>query len=317
MEVNMRVIITGGTGLIGRALTKELSQSGYEIVLLSRNPGKASGLPSNTQVIYWDGRTANGWGEMADGAEAIVNLAGESIAGDSILALILDRWTAQRKRSILESRLNAGRAVVQAVQLAKEKPKVLVQASAVGYYGSRGEEELTEQSEPAHDSLAEICSQWEACTTQVEQLGVRRVIIRTGGVALSTEGGAFPFMLLPFRLFAGGPLGNGKQWFSWIHIADEARAIRFLIENSNAEGAFNLCAPNPITNGEFSRILGKVLHRPSFLPVPGFALQLALGERAGLITGSQKQVPKRLLELGFTFQYPGAESALRDLLVDK
>ena len=313
----MRVIITGGTGLIGRALTKELSQSGYEIVLLSRNPGKASGLPSNTQVIYWDGRTANGWGEMADGAEAIVNLAGESIAGDSILALILDRWTAQRKRSILESRLNAGRAVVQAVQLAKEKPKVLVQASAVGYYGSRGEEELTEQSEPAHDDLAEICSQWEACTTQVEQLGVRRVIIRTGGVALSTEGGAFPFMLLPFRLFAGGPLGNGKQWFSWIHIADEARAIRFLIENSNAEGAFNLCAPNPITNGEFSRILGKVLHRPSFFPVPGFALQLALGERAGLITGSQKQVPKRLLELGFTFRYPGAESALRDLLVDK
>ena len=313
----MRVIITGGTGLIGKVLTKELIESGYEVVVLSRHPEKASGLPPNVQVIYWDGQTANGWGEMADGAEAIVNLAGESIAGDTMLALIRDRWTAQRKRSILESRLNAGRAVVQAVQQAKQKPSVVIQASAVGYYGSRGEEELNEQSEPAHDLLAQICAEWEASTEQVEQLGVRRVIIRTGGVALSTEGGAFPFMLLPFRLFVGGPLGNGKQWFSWIHIADEARAIRYLIENSNARGAFNLCSPNPIRNGEFSRILGKVLHRPSFLPVPGFALQLAFGEKAGMLTGSQKQEPKRLLELGFTFLHPDVESALRDLLVKK
>jgi uncharacterized protein (TIGR01777 family) len=317
MEVAMRVIITGGAGLIGRALTKELTQSGYEVLVLSRYPGKARYLPSNTQVVYWDGRSADGWGKMAEGAEAIVNLAGESIAGDSMLALILNRWTAQRKRSILESRLNAGKAVVQAVQLAKQKPKVVIQASAVGYYGNRGEEELTEESVPAHDFLAQICSEWEASTKQVEQLGVRRVIIRTGGVALSTEGGAFPFMLLPFRLFAGGPLGNGKQWFSWIHIADEVRAIRFLIENPAAEGVFNLCAPNSTRNGEFSRILGKVLHRPSFLPVPGFALQLAFGEKAGLLTDSQKQVPKRLLELGFTFLFPDAESALQDLLVKK
>jgi uncharacterized protein (TIGR01777 family) len=313
----MRAIITGGTGLIGRALARELSQSGYEVILLSRNPEKATGLPSNTRVIYWDGRTANSWGELVEGAEAIVNLAGESLAGESLLALILNRWSARRKSSILESRLNAGRAVVQAVQLARQKPKVVIQASAVGYYGSRGEEELTELSEPAHDFLARVCSEWEVSTAQVEQLGVRRVVIRTGGVALSTEGGAFPFMLLPFRLFAGGPLGNGNQWFSWIHIADEARAIRFLIENSNATGAFNLCSPNPIRNGEFSHILGKVLRRPSFLPVPGFALQLAFGEKAGLLTGSQKQFPKRLLELGFTFQYPDAESALRDLLIQK
>jgi hypothetical protein len=285
--------------------------------VLSRNPGKARDLPPNAQAIYWDGRTADSWGDMADGAEAIVNLAGESIAGDSLLALILDRWSTQRKRSILESRLNAGRAVAQAVQLAKHKPKVVIQASAVGYYGNRGEEELTEQSDPAHDSLAQICNEWEDSTEQVEKMGVRRVIIRTGGVALSTEGGSFPFMLIPFRFFAGGPLGNGRQWLSWIHMVDEVRAIRFLIENPNARGAFNLCSPNPLRNGEFSRILGKVLHRPSFLPVPGFALQLAFGEKAGILTASQKQVPKRLLELEFTFLYPDAESALRDLLVKK
>ncbi len=313
----MHAIITGGTGLIGRALASELSQAGYEVIVLSRSPEKARDLPPGTKAIYWDGRTADGWSEIVEGAEAIINLAGTSIAGDSMLALILNRWTAQRKRSLLESRLNAGNAVVQAIQQAKQKPKVVIQASAVGYYGNRGEEELTELSEPAHDFLARVCSEWEASTAQVEQLGVRRTIIRTGGVALSTEGGAFPFMLLPFRFFAGGPLGNGKQWFSWIHIADEARAIRYLIENPHAKGAFNLCAPNPITNGEFSHILGKVLHRPSFLPVPSFALQLAFGEKAGVLTGSQKQVPKKLLELGFTYLYQDAESALRDLLIKK
>ena len=236
----MRAIITGGAGLIGRSLSLELTQSGYEVIVLSRNPGKASGLPANTRAVFWDGRTANGWGEMVEGAEAIVNLAGESIAGDSMLALILKRWTAQRKRSIRESRLNAGRAVIEAVQQARIKPKVVIQASAVGYYGSRGDEELTEHSEPANDYLAQVCVDWEASTAQVEELGVRLAIIRTGGVALSTEGGAFPFMLLPFRFFAGGPLGNGKQWFSWIHMADEARAIRYLIENPNAHGVFNL-----------------------------------------------------------------------------
>ena len=313
----MRVIITGGAGLIGRAVSRELTRSGYEVIVLSRNPEKVRGLPSNTRVVSWDGQTANGWEEWAEGAEAIINLAGVSIAGDSLLSLTLNRWTSQRKRSILESRLKAGRAVVQAVQQARQKPKVIIQASAVGYYGSRGEEDLTELSEPAHDFLARVCSEWEASTVEVEQLGVRRAIIRTGGVALSTEGGAFPFMLLPFRLFLGGPLGNGKQWFSWIHIVDEARAIHYLIENPSAKGVFNLCSPQPITNGDFSRILGKVLRRRSFLPVPDFALQLAFGEKAGLLTGSQKQLPKRLLELGFSFQYPDAESALRDLLIKK
>lgn len=311
----MRVIITGGSGLIGRALAWELTQYGYEVIALSRHPEKATGLPNGVHSVRWDGHTASGWGNLVEGASAIVNLAGESIAGDSFLALVLNRWTPERKRSIRESRLNAGTGVVQAIQQASQKPKVVIQASAVGYYGSRGDDEITENTPPADDFLAKICVEWEACTAVVEQMGIRRAIIRTGGVALSTEGGAFPFMLLPFRLFVGGPLGNGRQWFSWIHMADEARAIRFLIENPDARGPFNLCAPASTTNAEFSRSLGKVLRRPSFLPVPGFALQIAFGEKAGLLLGSQKQIPRRLQELGFAFQFPDAESALRDLLI--
>jgi hypothetical protein len=310
----MRVILTGGTGLIGRALTRELVESGYEVIVLSRNPAKASKSPPNTQVVRWDGRTTEGWREFVERAEAIINLAGENIGGDTWSALLFNRWNERHKQSILESRLNAGKAVVQAVQQASIKPKVVVQASAVGYYGSRGEEELTEYSEPANDYVAEVCKKWEGSTAEVEQLGVRRVIIRTGGVPLSTEGGAFPFMLLPFRLFVGGPLGSGKQWFSWIHLTDEARAIRYLIEHPVAQGAFNLCSPQPMRNRDFSRILGKVLRRPSFIPVPGFALKLVFGKKADFLTGSQKQMPKRLLDLGFSFKFPDAESALRDIL---
>lgn len=310
----MRVVITGGSGLIGRALARELLSAGYEVIALSRNPDKATGLPAGVRAVHWDGRTSVGWGHLADGAEVIVNLAGESIAGDSMAALILKRWTPARKRLILESRLNAAGAVMQAIQEARHKPKVVVQASAVGYYGSRGDEELIETSAPGDDFVARVCRDWEASTTALEQIGVRRVIIRTGGVAISTEGGAFPFMLLPFRLFMGGPLGNGSQWFSWIHLADEARAIRFLIEAPSASGIFNLSAPGSMTNAEFSRILGRVLNRPSFIPVPAIALRLAFGEKAEILLVSQRQFPKRLLELGFNFQYPEAETALRNLL---
>jgi len=204
--------------------------------------------------------------------------------------------------------------VVQAIREAEQKPQVLIQASAVGYYGDRGDEELTEESPPGQDDIAMICREWEAVASEVEGLGTRLAIIRTAGVVLSTEGGAFPFMLLPFKLFLGGPLGSGRQWFSWIHIEDEARAIRFLIENPQARGVFNLCAPVPTTNAEFSHTLGRVLKRPSFFPTPAFLLRLAFGEKAILLLGSQKQIPRRLLELGFEFRYPQAEVALRNLL---
>ena len=301
----MRVLITGGTGLIGRALAAELVRAGYEVIVLSRHPERATGLPTGVQVERWDAVTAEGWGHLADGAHAIVNLAGENIAAG--------RWTEARKRRICESRLNAGRAVVQAVEAATHKPQVLIQASAVGYYGPHGDEEVTEETPPGDDFLARLAVEWEASTAPVEPLGVRRAIIRTG-IVLSTAGGALPRMALPFRLFVGGPVGSGRQWFPWIHIADEVAAICFLMEEESASGPFNLTAPNPVTNAQFSRALGRVLKRPAFMPVPALALRLLFGEMASALLTGQRAVPRRLLALGFTFRFPEVLAALRDLL---
>ena len=301
----MRTIITGGSGLIGRALAVELAAAEHEVIILSRAPGWVSGLPAGARAVRWDGRTTEGWQDVADGAAAIVNLAGEGIA--------TGRWTAARKQRIAESRRQAGVAVVQAVAAAATKPQVLIQASAVGYYGPRGDETITEVAAAGTDFLAQVCVPWEASTEPVEQLGVRRVVIRTG-IVLSRDGGALPRMMLPFRLFAGGPLGSGRQGFPWIHSADEVSAIRWLIEREDASGPFNLAAPETLTNAEFSRVLGRVMRRPSFMPTPGFALQLVLGELATLLLDGQRQVPQRLLDLGFTFRFPTAEAALRDLL---
>ena len=300
----MRVIITGGTGLIGRALVADLTKDDHETIVLSRRPERAAGLPAEVRVERWDAQTAEGWGSLADGADALVNLAGENIAG---------RWTASRKRRIRESRLNAGRAVVQAVELAGVKPRVVVQASGAGYYGPRGDDEITEEAGPGKDYLGQTAIEWEASTAPVEALGVRRTVIRSG-VVLSTAGGAFPPLLLPFRFFVGGPLGSGRQWFPWIHIADESRAIRFLIEHEAASGPFNLTAPNPLTNAEFGRVLGRVLLRPAFAPTPAFALKLLLGEMSTVLLDGQRAVSHRLQGLDFTFRFPDAESALRELL---
>jgi len=300
----MRVIITGGTGLIGRALVADLTKDDHETIVLSRRPERAAGLPAEVRVERWDAQTAEGWGSLADGADALVNLAGENIAG---------RWTASRKRRIRESRLNAGRAVVQAVELAGVKPRVVVQASGAGYYGPRGDEEVVEEEPPGSDFLGQLAIEWEASTAPVERMGVRRAVIRSGAV-LSTEGGAFPPMLLQSRLFLGGPLGSGRQWLPWIHIADEVRAIRFLIENERAQGPFNLVAPYPLTSVEFNRALGRVMRRPAFMPVPAFALRLLAGEMSTVLLDGQRAIPRRLLDLGFAFRFPKAEEALRDLL---
>ncbi len=301
----MRIIITGGKGLIGGALAANLANDGHEVILLSRAPERTTSLPSGVRAERWDGRTAAGWGTLAEGADAIVNLAGEGIASG--------RWTEERKRRIRESRVNAGQAVVDAVKAAARKPGVVIQSSAVGYYGVHGDEEITESAPAGNDYLAQVAVAWENSTAPVETLGVRRAIIRTG-VVLSNKGGALPQMLLPFKLFAGGPLGNGKQWLPWIHIADEVGAIRFLIENRQARGAFNLCAPNPLTNAEFGRVVGRVMGRPAFMPTPAFALRLVFGEMATVLLDGQRQVPKRLIELGFAFRFPSAEAALRDIL---
>ena len=301
----MRIVITGGTGLIGSALAANLRSGGHEVIVLSRSPAKATGMPSGVQVERWNARTSEGWAHLVEGTGAIVNLAGENIGAG--------RWTDDRKRRILDSRLDAGRAVVEAVKQASDKPGVVIQASGIGYYGPRQEAEIDEKETPGQDWLAEVAVQWEATTAPVEAEGVRRAIIRTG-VVLSRNEGALPRMLLPFRLFVGGPLGGGKQWFPWIHQEDEVAAIRFLIENSEAHGPFNLCAPNPVTNRQFSHVLGAVMGRPSLMPTPGFVLRMLFGEMATLLLDGQRAVPRRLLDLGFEFRFTTAEAALKDLL---
>ncbi len=306
--MNKRIIITGGAGLLGRALTDGFLKSGYAVVWLSRNPDRVKKVPRGARVEKWDAQTAQDWGSLANGAYAIVNLAGTSIGIPPI------PWTASRKTKIRESRVNAGRAVVEAIRAAPEKPYVLVQQSAVGYYGPHGDEIIAENESAGKDFLSQVAVEWEASTAEVGSLGVRRVVTRTG-LPLTFQGGVLPWLALPFRFFAGGPIGSGKQWVPWIHIADEIGAMKFLMENESARGAYNLAAPNPVTNTDFSRALGRAMKRPSWFPVPGFVMTLALGELAELLLlGGQRQVPQRLLEAGYKFQFTDAERALRDLL---
>ena len=238
-------------------------------------------------------------------------MAGASLAGEGFFPT---RWTVKRRSVIRESRIQASRAVVEAVALAEQKPRVVVQSSAVGYYGFHGDEVLSEEEEHGSDWGARFTAEeWEPSTAPVEGMGVRRVVARTG-VVLSMDGGALPRLLLPFRLFAGGPMGSGDQWYSWIHLQDQVRALRFLIETEEARGAFTLTAPNPTRNGELAKLIGKYLGRPSWIPVPGFAMRLAFGEVADVVLRGQRAVPQRLLDLGFEFRFPDAEAALKDLL---
>jgi uncharacterized protein (TIGR01777 family) len=302
------VLITGGTGLIGTALSAELVRAGHEVTVLTRNPANARRLPEKVKAEQWDGRTAEGWGHLVNGASAVVNLAGASIGIPPI------PWTADRKRRIRASRIDAGHAVVAAVCAASDKPGVVIQSSAIGYYGLHGDEIVTEAAPSGQDYLSSVTVDWEVSTAEVETVGVRRAIVRTG-LPVSRAGGVLPWLSLPFRFFVGGPLGSGRQWISWIHIADEVGAIRFLIEQESARGAYNLTAPNPLTNRDFARVLGRVMKRPALIPVPGVAMKLALGEMAELLLlGGQRVLPARLSEAGYGFQFPDAQSALQDLL---
>ncbi|MGQ0603309.1 MAG: TIGR01777 family oxidoreductase [Anaerolineales bacterium] len=312
----MKVIITGGSGLIGRELTASLCSDGHEVIILSRTPAKVTDLPSRAKAVQWDGRTAQGWAQHVDGADAVMNLAGENIAGgDNLFGILLKgRWTPARKRALRESRVNAGRAVTEAIKAASRKPSVLIQASAVGYYGNQGNNELTETSSAGSDFAAQILRDFENSTAEVERLGVRRVIIRSA-VVLSSLPGILQLIAFPYRLFVGGALGNGKQWFPWIHMEDEIGAIRFLMERSSASGPYNLCSPQPLTNDAFGKLLGKTIRRPHWLPAPAFALRLVLGEIAdSLLLTSQRQVPARLKREGYRFKFPEADTALMDLL---
>ena len=308
----MRVVITGGSGLIGGALARDLGAAGHDAVILSRNPGQVGPLPPGVRAVGWDGLTPKGWVDLLDEQTAIVHLAGEGIASG--------RWTEERKRRIRDSRVQSGKAVYDAVQQAPRKPAALLQSSAVGYYGPRGDDEIVEGQPPGQGFLADVSVEWEASTAAVEALGVRRVLLRTG-VVLAREGGALPKMAMPFRLLAGAPLGHGRQWLPWIHMADEVGAIRFLLERDDARGPFNLTAPKPVTNKQFGDVLERALRRPSPLQalglgVPEPVFRMMLGEMADAVLNSQRVLPSRLLELGYTFRFPDLDSALRDLYKD-
>lgn len=305
----MRAIITGGTGLIGSKLVDKMAARGDEVVVLTRSPQK---YRHKTKVSYvkWDAKSAAGWGHHVEDADVIVNLAGESISGDGFPP---PRWTKEKKQRILQSRLDAGNAVVEAVAAASSKPSVLLQASAVGYYGDRGAEALDAQAAPGKGFLPNVVQAWEASTESVEAMGVRRIVTRIG-IVYSTEGGALPNLLLPFKLFVGGPLGDGKQFMPWIHMDDVVNGILFLIETESAQGPFNLTAPNPLMNKEMAQVIGKVMNRPAFMPAPAIALKLALGEMAVIILDGQNAVPAKLEALDYPFKFETAEAALTDLL---
>ena len=299
-----RVIVTGGSGLIGRPLVAELAAAGHDVVVLSRSPQRVRGLPPGARAAGWDAETADGWGELADGALAIVHLAGEPLAEWP--------WTEEKKRRILDSRVESTRAVAAAIRAAGTPPRVLLQSSGINVYGDGGDR-VVDETAPAGDGfLPEVCVRWEAASADAEERGVRRVLLRTA-VVLSAEGGALPKMALPFRLFVGGPVGRGDQWLSWIHHADQVAAVRFLLGHPAASGAFNLTAPEPVTNRAFSRALATALGRPNLFPVPKTALRLALGDMSQTVLTSVRAVPARLLALGFRFRYPTIESALHDL----
>ena len=301
------IIISGATGFIGRALFRDLSESGYDIAVLTRDREKARAQFGDGAIIAeWNGKTSHGWLELTSRASTIINLAGENIGAG--------RWTEQRKQRIVQSRIDAGKAVVEAIQKAAVKPKTVIQASAVGYYGPKNDESLDESSPPGEGFLAETVRHWELSTQGVEDIGVRRIVIRSG-LVLGKDGGTLPRFLKPFRFFVGGPLGAGKQWFPWIHWKDEIAAIRFLLEREDASGVFNLVSPCSLTMKEFAKTLGRVLERPSWFPVPAFLLRLLFGEMAGetLLSG-QRVLPAALLRAGYKFRYPEIESALRDIL---
>ncbi len=265
----MNTLITGGTGLIGRALITELNRAGHAVAVLTRDPAKRPVLEHNVEVVTWDAATPGPWLDQIARADAIVNLAGESIGGGL--------WTQARKRRIRRSRERIGTLLVDAITQADAKPAVLVQASAVGYYGPRDSSPLDEMAHAGQDWLSQVAVDWEASTQPVEESGVRRVVIRSG-LVLAADALLMTRMMLPFRFFVGGRLGTGRQILSWIHIDDEVRAIRFLMEHPTAAGAFNLTAPNPVSNVAFSRMLGTVMRRPAWLPVPAAAIRLILGE---------------------------------------
>jgi uncharacterized protein (TIGR01777 family) len=302
----MRVVITGATGFIGTALCREL-HADYEVVALSRAPEKAvQSIGAVATVLPWVTNAPDDSRRSVDGALAVINLAGENIASG--------RWTAARKNRILRSRLGVTEAVVNCIEQAQKKPKVFIQASAIGYYGNRGDEILDEESSSGKSFLADVCKKWEQAARRLKGSGVRLAIMRLGPV-LGAEGGMMQKLLPAFRFFLGGHPGSGEQWLSWIHIDDVTRAIRFLIETDPLRSVFNLTAPNPVAARDFYRLVGKAMHRPAIFPLPGFVLKILMGQMASeLLLAGQKVIPRKLLESGYEFTYAEADSAIESIV---
>ena len=302
----MKIILAGGTGFIGKPLTKNLLDCGHHVVLLTRqtHPDPESENP-RFQFQIWDAKNPGPWQKSLGGADAVINLAGEGIAAK--------RWSTNQKKKILDSRIDATRALVEAIRHMSPRPKVLLNASAVGYYGNVPEGIMTEKSPCGAGFLAEVCHLWEKETLAAESAGLRVIRLRTG-IVPEKEAGALSKMLFPFQFGLGGPLGSGTQWMSWIHRKDLIRIFLFLLENPGISGAVNAAAPHPVRMKEFAEALGKILRRPALLPVPALALRILLGELSSMLLKGQKVLPEKLLNHGFDFKYPDLEPALRAIL---
>jgi uncharacterized protein len=304
--MNKKVIITGASGLIGLHLCKELIRRGNEITIFSRTPEKTRIIiPGAVEYVNWNYHEPKEWQNIVDGKNAIIHLAGANISGK--------RWTEKYKKEILESRIISTQNLIRAIENSSRKPECLIMSSAVGYYGNAGDEILTETSPSGTDFLAKVCRDWENESEYVDTLGIRRVNVRTG-IVLTTEGGALKRMLLPFEFFVGGPLGNGKQWFPWIHIDDIVQIYLNVLDNKSIKGPINANAPGIVSMKEFSKRLGTTLNRPSVFYVPKVILRLVIGQVTESVLASQRAVPKALLDNGFKFKYENIQAALNDLI---
>lgn len=297
----MKILITGASGLIGNALQKSFTEKGYEMLLASRSE------PKDANHIKWSMDTGFEDADLPrlEGLDAVVHLAGENIAGGL-------RWSDEKKKAIRDSRVFGTRTMIEAFARLEKKPKVFVSGSAIGFYGDRGDDEMTETSSSGDTFLANVCKEWEAESRRAEDMGIRTVLLRTG-IVLSKDGGALATMLTPFKLGVGGVVGSGKQWMSWVSLDDVVGIINFAVENESLRGAVNVVSPNPVTNEEFTKTLGSVLYRPTFLPLPEFAVNLVFGEMGdALLLDSTKVIPKRLTDAGYQFRFTDLKLALEN-----